>query len=177
MPAARSLDIEKSYDTPDANVFTMGSEWFRCQEVLFQPSFIMGSSDLDVDVLITSIVDFSGSAHSSLSVANLAKRYDEMAEHGMQAVHHGEDTRIASSFSVVVMPTYVEYCMAPVAAGNGDAYPKFLLVAGAGKSLFTKLAAQLGTVVVKKSETTVVNAVRVPSSRCFLARSRGLPFA
>ena len=76
------------------------------------------------------------------------------------------------------MPTYVEYCMAPVAAGDGDAYPKFLLVAGAGKSLFTKLAAQHGTVVVKESETTVVDAVRVPSSRCEFpmlscAKSRG----
>merc|ERR1719265_788726 len=35
-----SSDREKAYELPDGNVITVGSERFRCPEVLFQPSFI-----------------------------------------------------------------------------------------------------------------------------------------
>merc|ERR1712238_120416 len=31
---------EKFYELPDGNIITVGSERFRCPEVLFQPSFI-----------------------------------------------------------------------------------------------------------------------------------------
>merc|ERR1712194_398197 len=33
-------DKEKTYELPDGNIITVGSERFRCPEVLFQPSFI-----------------------------------------------------------------------------------------------------------------------------------------
>merc|ERR1719313_1591767 len=38
--ADRSSEKEKMYELPDGNVITLGSERFRCPEVLFQPSFI-----------------------------------------------------------------------------------------------------------------------------------------
>jgi len=38
--AAESSDKEKTYELPDGNVITVGSERFRCPEVLFQPSLI-----------------------------------------------------------------------------------------------------------------------------------------
>merc|ERR1711985_169329 len=36
---ARS-ESEKTYELPDGNLVTIGSERFRCAEVLFQPSFM-----------------------------------------------------------------------------------------------------------------------------------------
>jgi len=38
--ATESSDQEKTYELPDGNIITVGSERFRCPEVLFQPSFI-----------------------------------------------------------------------------------------------------------------------------------------
>merc|ERR1712032_929117 len=38
--ATQSSDEEKTYELPDGNMITVGSESFRCPEVLFQPSLI-----------------------------------------------------------------------------------------------------------------------------------------
>jgi actin len=38
--SAESGELEKSYELPDGNVICIGSERFRCPEVLFQPSLI-----------------------------------------------------------------------------------------------------------------------------------------
>lgn len=38
--ASESSDKEKTYELPDGNIITVGSERFRCPEVLFQPSFV-----------------------------------------------------------------------------------------------------------------------------------------
>merc|ERR1712099_187805 len=45
-----SSDKEKTYELPDGNIITVGSERFRCPEVLFQPSFV-GKEDEGVHVL------------------------------------------------------------------------------------------------------------------------------
>merc|ERR1719354_1118875 len=38
--ASESTEMEKDYELPDGQVITVGSERFRCPEVLFQPSFL-----------------------------------------------------------------------------------------------------------------------------------------
>merc|ERR1712032_1394193 len=37
--ATESSEKEKTYELPDGNIITVGSERFRCPEVLFNPSF------------------------------------------------------------------------------------------------------------------------------------------
>merc|ERR1712107_947328 len=38
--ARESSDMEKTYELPCGSIITVGSERFRCPEVLFQPSFV-----------------------------------------------------------------------------------------------------------------------------------------
>jgi len=38
--ASESTDREETYKLPDGNIITVGSERFRCPEILFQPSFV-----------------------------------------------------------------------------------------------------------------------------------------
>ena len=38
--AEQSAELEQNYELPDGQVITIGSERFRCPEVLFQPNFI-----------------------------------------------------------------------------------------------------------------------------------------
>merc|ERR1719146_472538 len=38
--ATETSDKEKTYELPDGNIITVGSERFRCPEVLFQPSLV-----------------------------------------------------------------------------------------------------------------------------------------
>merc|ERR1712174_123947 len=38
--SSESSDKEKTYELPDGNIITVGSERFRCPEVLFNPSLV-----------------------------------------------------------------------------------------------------------------------------------------
>jgi actin-related protein len=54
--AAESSETEKTYELPDGNIITVGSERFRCPEVLFQPSLIGKESSGIHDTTFNSIM-------------------------------------------------------------------------------------------------------------------------
>merc|ERR1712141_120432 len=45
--SSETSDKEKTYELPDGNIITVGSERFRCPEVLFQPS-LLGKESLGI---------------------------------------------------------------------------------------------------------------------------------
>jgi len=54
--AAESSETEKTYELPDGNIITVGSERFRCPEVLFQPNLIGKESSGIHDTTFQSIM-------------------------------------------------------------------------------------------------------------------------
>jgi len=46
--ATNSTAVEKTYEMPDGQIITIGSERFRCPEALFKPS-VLGKEDLGID--------------------------------------------------------------------------------------------------------------------------------
>jgi actin beta/gamma 1 len=54
--SGQSSDKEKTYELPDGNIITVGSERFRCPEVLFQPSFIGKEANGIADTTFQSIM-------------------------------------------------------------------------------------------------------------------------
>merc|ERR1711924_40004 len=68
--ASESSDKEKTYELPDCNIITVGSESFRCPEVLFQPSFIgkdaSGIHDTTFQSIMKCDVDIRGTARAQI---------------------------------------------------------------------------------------------------------------
>jgi len=62
--------LEKTYELPDGNIITVGSERFRCPEVLFQPSFIgkeaSGIHDTTFQSIMKTDVDIRKDLYSNI---------------------------------------------------------------------------------------------------------------
>tara|TARA_R110002050_G_scaffold277213_1_gene422797 strand:- start:134 stop:1255 length:1122 start_codon:yes stop_codon:yes gene_type:complete len=97
--SAISTAVEKSYSLPDGQIITIGSERFRCPEVLFQPSFLgmeaAGIHEItyksimkcDVDIrkeLYSNIVLSGGSSMFSGIVERLQKELTALAPSTMR---------------------------------------------------------------------------------------------
>merc|ERR1712113_1265191 len=65
-----SSNKEMTYQLPDGNLITLGSERFRCPEVLFQPTFVgkeaSGISDVTFQSIMKSDVDIRRELYSNV---------------------------------------------------------------------------------------------------------------
>merc|ERR1712014_441659 len=94
--ATESSDKEKTYELPDGNIITVGSERFRCPEVLFQPSFIGKEASGIHDTTFQSIrkcdVDIRKDLYSNVVLSGGTtmfrhRRAHDQGTHGLGALH------------------------------------------------------------------------------------------
>jgi actin beta/gamma 1 len=88
--AGESSDKEKTYELPDGNIITVGSERFRCPEVLFQPSFVgkeaSGIHDTTFQSIMKCDVDIRKDLYSNVVLSGGATTLIFMVE-GANAVN------------------------------------------------------------------------------------------
>merc|ERR1712092_73341 len=82
--ATESSDKEKTYELPDGNIITVGSERFRCPEVLFQPSFIgkeaSGVHDTTFQSIIKCDVDIRKDLYANTVLSGGTTMYPGIAD-------------------------------------------------------------------------------------------------
>merc|ERR1739845_244808 len=82
--ASESSDKEKTYELPDGNLITVGSERFRCPEVLFQPSLLgkeaSGLHDTTFQSIMKADVDIRRDLYSNVVLSGGTTMFSGIGE-------------------------------------------------------------------------------------------------
>ena len=103
--AATSSDIDRNYELPDGQVLTVGSERFRCPELLFQPNLIGEECD-GIHVLTSDSI-------KKCDVDLRHELYGNMVLSGGSTMFHEIDVRLTKEMTVLAPASTKVMIVAP----------------------------------------------------------------